>query len=382
MARSSDYDTWQRDPFEYYLRIRLGLTHPFQVSDALGYGTWLHTAHECHAHALVPPAAKPTDTYLSVLGVKQNELCEVEGVSASRLEAAIEREDKRAREAWIWYHAAMNLPLPGRNRTTAWDLLNQNACIATELELSVTLFDHPCCIAIDDLRYNPTKKELEIWDLKSTGGSVTQRLTACPFEFASVLYRAVVEADLAKGAQSVLRNLVTSRGFDGFNIKLGCFKHLVVRKPTIHFGRNDRPFTVTSRTITRGARKGQTVVEKEYTGDPSYEIYLDRCKDWYYGEGDFLEQKQARVDDPVVNISEVRWSSPDLFTPESRRQLDDLVRAATCDACPDNFPRSARNFLDQSEDWLYAPFYTQPVRRWPEIIRELGLTQHWRSPLP
>lgn len=376
-GRASDYDLYSQDPFNYYLRVRLGLRSIIETSPALGYGNWMHKAHECTAYGLVPPPSKPNDIFLSRLGQRQNELCEL-GLSDSHLSAVLDREEKMAHEAWVWHHAALTTPLPNKGTTTAWSILAKQICLGTEVKLE---HDGFMC-EIDDLRYNPDAHEVNIWDLKSTGGSASHRMAACSFEFATWLYRAIVEADLALGPASKVRELVKKTGHDPTDVKFGAFVHLVVAKPTIKFGLNDRSFTVRSHVLKSGPRKGQTEMRKEYTGEPSLDIYIQRCYDWYKGMGDFLDQAEERRLDPPVNLSETRFTGVPLWTPEHATKLQTLKQVATLDPCyPWNFPRSSRAFIEASEKSPYLPFYTAPIREWPDLVKSQGLIQSWRSPL-
>jgi|GEM_PF-2670817 len=62
----------------------------------------------------------------------------------------------------------------------------------------------------------------------------------------------------------------------------------LIQAPTIRMGLMDRDWIMEEKVLTRGPRKGQTVSEKVYDGEPKFENYLKRCKEWY------AENKEGR----------------------------------------------------------------------------------------
>lgn len=378
-VRASDFDLLQRDPFEYYLKVRLGLTPILSASEALSHGSWFHKAHECWVASRdpSPPPETPPASYEAAIGARLNEIATLASEKTKHNEAYVnaylDNERKRATEAWTWYHVAMTLPLPGRGRETAWDVINKYVCLGTELLIET----EDSVIQIDDLRYNPDTRELHPFDLKTTSCSATHRLSVCPFEFQSLLYTDILMQLLEDDPDNELADLSIPE-----DSTFGQMHHLVVQKPTIRLSSNDRPFTVVPKTLKSGPRKGQTIPEKIYEDSPPrHDLYLKRCIDWAHGRGDYLDEREARQQSPIVNISSLTFSNRPEENSEFSGCFEQLRRAGTVFAWPDVFPRNAKNLLDQPEGWPYAPFYTRPIREWPDLVQELGLTQRWRSPI-
>ena len=75
----------------------------------------------------------------------------------------------------------------------------------------------------------------------------------------------------------------------------------IVQVPGIKFGTYDRDYTEYEHTFIRGKRKGETEMRKEYTGEPTFENYLARCKEWYDSKGSEAARSFAiQYNEPLV----------------------------------------------------------------------------------
>jgi hypothetical protein len=59
----------------------------------------------------------------------------------------------------------------------------------------------------------------------------------------------------------------------------------ILQVPSIKLCSADKDYKEYTHTFTRGAKKGQTEQRKEYYGEPKFENYLKRCKEWYEENG-------------------------------------------------------------------------------------------------
>ncbi len=149
-------------------------------------------------------------------------------------------------------------------------------------------------------------KCLYIVDLKSCAGSPTQRLSTCPLEFQSEHYLGV--------GMMLCDDHIWSDLFDlPEDVHMGGFIHIAAQKPTINFGQKDRPRVPYEHIFQRGPRAGRSEIRYEYTSDvPSWDVYMERCTDWYLSQGEYEHLAPERVDDPVVNASTVVITSTTL----------------------------------------------------------------------
>jgi len=75
----------------------------------------------------------------------------------------------------------------------------------------------------------------------------------------------------------------------------------ILQVPTISMGGGDRDYTEHEHTLTRGPRKGETEMRRDYEGEPKFENYLQRCREWYAREGNNAVQSFAiRFTEPVL----------------------------------------------------------------------------------
>ena len=123
-----------------------------------------------------------------------------------------------------------------------------------------------------------------IRDTKTTGRPVEFTLTGYSYSLQCRLYRILIDAWLRSQKETPLVGVTkisdlppTSTGFilD------------ILQKPTIRMCDKDRPFTEYNAILSRGPRKGQMEVRREYAEgtSPVFENYLNRCREWYKEAG-------------------------------------------------------------------------------------------------
>lgn len=361
--RSRDYRMCLSDPFRYYLCRRLGLAKRSWWSEALSRGSWFHKALE---RDRFPDRPELFHSRLEKdLNAKFDELRQVFINSPSAKVAALEREQKDFSTALGWYEAALTVPIGERG--TLREVLSKPYWTYLDRELRLTYKDPafpkvPLVAQFDALLYHKEHNKLWLLDPKTCAEPPSVRLASCPIEFQCEHYRYILEKSLpALRAKYNLPDDVT----------VGGMIHVAVQKPTIRFGSKDRKYRETSRTLSRGPRKGQVVTDKEYYGDPDLELYVDRCKHWYHGTGDYVDDRPAREADPPVNIS---WTHGPLLGPDLIEYIERLKLVygfATQPARPWLFLRSERGVTSgHGELSPYAPFYLTPPRFWPEVVRQ------------
>jgi len=115
----------------------------------------------------------------------------------------------------------------------------------------------------------PDSRSVWVRDFKTTERDPVQTLTGYAYSIQCRLYRMAAEAYLAScplpdGAADVT----------GFILD-------VLRLPSITLSAADRDFKVVNKTLKSGPRKGETVAEKIYYGEPKLANYINRCAEWY-----------------------------------------------------------------------------------------------------
>ena len=171
--------------------------------------------------------------------------------------------------------------------------------VLVEADMSVQLpgFKSPIEGVLDKL-YKTDTGEYWIRDYKTVGRSLSVRAVTLAFEVQKVIYKLLGQAYLH------------SIGEDPR--KLVGIHHGLVGKPLINFGREDRPFTETTRVIARGKNKGETVTEKTYYGEPDFENYAGRVHEWFSATGHYETDKYKIQGNPRLLESNIRFASSGL----------------------------------------------------------------------
>jgi hypothetical protein len=416
--RSSDFDSAMADPFGYFLRRRLGLI-PFGVSaPALEYGKLLHCRFEVYDEVDVDRVNDHMRCYVDTEITNDHVHGEQFGLSNQTLNDMAEKRRTQAMTAMAWWDGASQVKLPQYGtildflRRDCWDIL------CREVEFHTPFGDTHAVIKPDLLLYHRTENALYVVDLKSCSEPTEIRVQTCPYEFQTWHYPYTLAQMIADGTL-VIPNWEIPPG-----LKVGGMIHLIVRKPNLNIGQQDRDYhyeAVSKRKRLAGtghplgdgtwkfniykaevehpiedissfagamptethilpdeaeiieafADKVGVKAKKAFSADPSPVRYAQRCKNWYLAEG---EQSHKAIDheySPPVNISITNGDlvvdpevSAEYYT--SANMIEDL---ATRDPLPGNFPKNFSHLRAYGRLSSYAPFYMCPLKDWPEIIR-------------
>ena len=307
--RSSDFELILHCPFQYYLSRRLGLIPIFQQSQALSHGSWFHTYME-HFHE---EESVRDEKYLAAWKrreVELDEICRTYGIIGESKDGVIQKEERFSEEAKAWCKALYKVRMS--NGFSFVDYCTQDYWQLLGTEVSVMTDEVvPRAATFDVLLYHKEQNSVWIVDYKTTAMSPIDRLRLCPIEFQTRHYTHILEDTKAK----VLEHFDLPK-----HAKVGGMIHVAVQKPTIKFGIRDRDFEMNEKTLKRGPRKGQTIVEKNFYGEPKLENYIQRCEDWYKGAGDFLDKKADRDSNPPVSISVCSLEKTDLENNSTRKR--------------------------------------------------------------
>lgn len=377
--RSSDFHTGLSDPFRYYLTRRLGLIPRLSWSKALSRGSWAHKAFQLDDWG-TPLSEDHRTAFLKSVRARLDEIREIApyaGLTPSSTAEWLTREARDADTAYSWYavHRTIAPRAPSHpsfaTLFSSGEVISREATYYTTTKVNNRYAVHS--VIQPDLLWLDPRGRLWIVDLKTTSDSPLVRLSTCPLEFQARHYAHVI-ADLQDNFPDRLPEPARKADLAGV-------MHIAVQKPTIEFCSKDRDYTEKTRTITRGARKGETVVEREYTGEPRWENYLSRCREWLTATGEYTANAKERDADPAVNFSFVGSSL--LFSRQAKadyqRDLSILHSLATRPAHPEFFPKNPRGAVDLGKPTLYAPFYLNPVVDWPGIVESLSLMQAFRD---
>lgn len=358
-VRSSDWYLASQDPFKYYLTRRLGLTSPLSISDALSHGTWFHEAAALDNYtADLQKIVKPYENLI------QKRLTELRalgaaGYSASTLNEVIKDEERRAREALAWYVGASSLPFPWQGETyTLRTFLRRlrTKDLGSEITWSTVIGGTRVKGIIDRLIL--AGNDLYIVDWKTSSDHPGERAAMCPWEFQTQLYLKGLDRCLSDPAFRNAHNIPHSATLAGMY-------HVIVQKPALKFGQNDRDFTETTKILKSGPNKGQRRTEKTYHGNPKLSNYLDRIREWY-----------ANVDpqDPPIDVSLTVHPLPSEVSEQFHHRLDHVRHLATITPDPVRFPSYPKSGTRAT---ALDRFTVVPVEHWPELVQDLKLiVQH------
>ena len=355
-------------PFQFFLSRRLGLSNPLYYSKALSRGSWAHTIFELLDHYHNP------STFSELLEKRvQSRYLEL---NATRLAYSIstdtfssfmeqDRRDRLCAEAWL--RCLLDFPIKDTPSTIFSYLTSPKfKLLATELYMSAPVILSSGrvqgTIQVDRLCYSPDQKLIWIIDLKSTAKPPSLRAESCPLEFQTLHYLHTVHQLLDCGFLQAHFSLPP-------DTRLGGMIHVITQKPTIEFCSKDRNYTEVPRTLKSGPRKGQTVVERDYEGEPVFENYVKRCLEWFRGEGAHTDRQSEAREFPPVVLSFTSWAGLESrCLSEYNQRVSQLLPYYLCEAEPHNFPRRPESHSNYSELSPYWPFYVKPLEVWPEIM--------------
>lgn len=386
------------DPFQFLLIDRFGICPALSYSEALSRGSWCHTI--CENIGLPDLAPTILQAKLSIRLGELTHMCGLLGIVGDAKREILEREEHDFKTTLAWIKAYHEVPLHlGTQTTTFPDYIRRpywrtpitvNGDEAIELTLVSTLDSPPhvthleegtrvaesppSVIKIDRLLYHTEQNQLWIVDYKSTDKPPRVRLATCPLEFQTTHYGVILQSLLLRG---ILQNQLLIDGQPlPTNCTFGGFIHIAFQKPTINFGLRDRPFRLDTTPFQRGPRRGQPRNERVYEGEPLFENYLLRVKDWCLGRGEYLDdapQLIAGTDlrtGPRVNMSFTYANSLDVDRRhEYSHQLQTICSLATRTPVPSMFYRTGAGAIGYGNELTeMAAFHLSPIENWPEII--------------
>lgn len=377
-VRSSDF-RMLGSPFHYYITRKLGLVPALRYSTALSQGTWFHTALEILMKVGLT-GDEHHAKYQAVLEARMEEIrevCRTLAMGDQRTREILATEEQDATCAWVWATTAKDLPISGSlssGRTLYEFLRDPNfvpICQECKLQVAIELDDKrmepvPCVMQPDMLLYHQAQNSLWIVDYKTTSISPRMRAASCPIEPQTQHYMTILNTMIQKGTLQASFDLPS-------DVSVGGMLHAIVRKPTISFGQADRDYTLDETPFKSGPRKGQPRNEKIYIGEPRLENYLDRCRQWYKGEKDYIHLSGDRIADPVIDLSFTSGTA--LMDAQWTRQY--MARLAAVNKWriaalePYEYPWPTEVHGSGTLD-TYAPFVLRPVTEWPDIVMQEG----------
>lgn len=369
--RSSDEGLYANDPYGYWLTRRLGLVPALRWSKALSRGSWFHKRLELIGTNSIEAAAIMNGLWDARVA-ELEAICRSTGRVGDQKDMVIQRERKDFMYAQGMYEACRLLPLrPAYDfgfedyfAQSHWRLLGCEQRFVHKAKSRIVRVAH-----VDQVYYHEGQNTVWLLDGKTHDGTPLERAEMCPLEYQTNHYLDV--------AQSLIDEGVVQEHFGlPADVRLGGMFHLICQKPKLEFGQLDRTFTETTRPLKSGPRKGQMIVEREYTGEPTLENYARRCARWLRGEGEYVEHAMERAQTPPVVLSRTIWSSvTEDIHEEYRRRSIPVHEAATMSPVPSLFPRraeAAKHFGGMSELW---PLYRCEPAKFVDVVHELQLLQ-------
>ena len=372
--RSSDYESILSCPFQYYLSRRLGLVSALRWSAALSRGSWFHRRLEFFQESTSCSAMKMEEA-LQERYEELEELCANRGIIGEEKRKIFEREEKDMLMAMSWFEAMQAFQVPSKGSVV--DYLNKPyfQVLGTEIVAEYQHAEYGRLLAqFDLLLYHKKQNSLYVVDAKTCAGSTINRLRTCPIEFQTQHYLHILKYLVDSGELAEKYDIPT-------DVKIGGMIHIAVQKPTIEFGMNDRDFEEVEHTLSRGPRKGQIELRRTYSGEPRWQNYRDRCRDWFLATGIYEDKKPERNSDPPVNFS-LTYGSSTLSkegTIDYHRRLNLIRCYSACEPVPGNFPMSAKHLLQFGRLSPFTPFYLTEVKDWPSLLSTEGFIQEDRD---
>jgi hypothetical protein len=374
-VRSSDFRLCTDSPFHYLLCRRMGLVPSLRWSEALNRGTWFH-----ERFALMHlPEAEADAHYKFLLGERLDELmatCQSHGIDGEKRRAILATEEQDHATSLAWYKACSTIEISKEYGTITQFLQSPHyRVICAECLLGASIMDPmratdnptPCVAQPDLLLYHTVQNSLWVVDYKTTSLPVADRAASCSIEPQTQHYLHVLEIQLKNAKFREQYNLPD-------DVRVGGMMHVIIQKPTIEFGMKDRDYTMDTTPLKSGPRKGMPRNEKVYQGEPRLENYIQRCLEWYHGEGEYAHLSPERVLNPPVNIS---FTSADALLDSMWRsqylaRLRSVNRWRALKPDPGLFPWPVSVSGKTGRRDPYADFVLRPITEWPEIVKQNG----------
>jgi len=191
---------------------------------------------------------------------------------------------------------------------------------------------------------------LWIVDNKTTGKSPRIQSLGASFSLEVRLYRLLAEAAYP-------------------DRKILGFIHNIIQKPTIRLSAEDRPFEEVSHTLKSGPRKGQVVTRKEFYGEPMYENYVERVRDWYVGRGRYAHLGPDRVENPALLES---WTVllEEREPPELSVILTEVAKAGRANPDLNRYYRNCGSCVNLFDTCEFLPLCGSHPATWKPLIQE------------
>jgi hypothetical protein len=377
-VRSSDFRSLG-SPFHYYLTRKLGLVPALRYSVALSQGTWFHAALELlmNPSNTVESAHIQYQAKLEARIDEMRSVCKELSIGDQRTREIVAVEEQDATCGWAWSLVSKDLPIEGSlaNGRSMHEFLGGpdfvplcNECLLrTDLTLDDKRMDPVTCVMQPDLLlFHKPQRSVWIVDYKTTGISPRIRGASCPIEPQTQHYMSIAHDLLQRGQLQKQFDLPD-------DTTVGGMLHAIVRKPTISFGQSDRDYILDTTPFKSGPRKGEPRNEKVYTGEPRLENYIERCRQWYMGEKDYVHLKADRVAEPLVDLSFTSGTAllDKQWVGQYRARLAALNKWRIAEIEPHEYPWPTEVHGTGTLD-TYAPFVLRPVSEWPDIVMQEG----------
>ena len=375
--RTSDYSSALKNPFGYFLHRRLGMAHCLYEAEALDEGSWTHKAQEFDTFEEPAYSEASRERYESAVAAavtaKEDVAYRVLGWPYESVETLKMQTLQRAYKALALYQTARNLPSGNFRGLQRFISQPHITVIGREMRLEAVLDGRPVVGILDLLLLNGLTGLLLPIDTKTTKLRAHVRTATCAIEPQTLIYPRLVEANLdhirAENPDLEIR------GIAGF-----C--HWVCERPEIRLSGKDRDFREVPHTLKSGPRKGQIEIRKEWTSDePKFENYIQRVKDWFLGQGDYLSEASLLQVEPRVDFSMVPWENIRDRSRDVRVILDVIDRWRTMEPDPSLFPKNPEALISNGELTTFSDFYLTEPRVWPILMDQHGIVVRHREDL-
>lgn len=125
---------------------------------------------------------------------------------------------------------------------------------------------------LDNLSFYATDASYWVKDIKTTSLSPEEKLVGYEWGPQKRIYRLLATSYIQR-----IIGLKNHTGPKGFILN-------VIQTPGIRLSGEDRDYTIEKHILKSGPRKGETEDRKVFDGEPKFENYVKRCKDWYAKE--------------------------------------------------------------------------------------------------
>jgi hypothetical protein len=211
---------------------------------------------------------------------------------------------------------------------------------------------------LDHIQVGKETGNVWIRDEKSSGLPFEDIYTGYEFSIQCRWYRLLAEAWLVRGIWKEPAPVPLPYTITGFILDY-------MMTPGIKFGEYDRDFYEYDHTFTRGKRKGEVEKRKEYSGEPKFENYIKRAKQWY----------QDNMDSKPIRSMAIVFSEP-AMPPELEQDLATIRMLHSMPLEIQFFPRDITRSYCRAykKTCVFYELCSSDERIWPDIISRLYTT--------